>query len=140
MVKKGKEENRLEKDWKQELARDCIALGGIFFYALVVARLFLPPVNWSYLFQFVFAAAVFLLIAAILRFKAEEHAGLGFILLVLVSLYYKNLFFAIFALIIYILLVASLFYLNVEKSKIWKGILAGAVSTIIGYFVANWVF
>ena len=140
MVKKGKEENRLEKDWKQELARDCIALGGIFFYALVVARLFLPPVNWSYLFQFVFAAAVFFLLAAIFGFKAEAHAGLGFILLVSISLYYKNMFFAIFAVLVYIPLVLSLFYLKVEKARVWKGILIGVISAGIGYYLARLLF
>src|SRR3989338_5041757 len=137
MVKK--EANWLEKNWKKEFARDCIALGGIFFYALVVARVAMLQ-NWNYVFQFVFAAAVFVLLAAAFRFKVEAHAGLGFILLVLISLYYKNMFFTIFALIVYILLIVSLFYLKVEKSRIWKGILAGAISTAIGYYIANWLF
>ena len=124
MVKK--EANWLEKNWKKEFARDCIALGGIFFYALVIVRVAMLQ-NWNYVFQFVFAAAVFFLITAILTFKAEAHAGLGFILLVLISLYYKNMFFAVFALIVYILLVISLFYLKIERAKIWKGIFAGAI-------------
>lgn len=126
--------------WKYELARDCIALGSIFFYALVVARLALPPIDWSYVLQLVFAAAVFFLFAAVFRFKAEAHAGLGFILLVLISLYYKNMFFTSFAIFVYIILVLSLFYLKVEKSKIWKGILIGVISTAIGYYLASLLF
>lgn len=126
-------------DWKKELARDCIALGGIFFYALVVARVAILQ-DWNYMFQFVFAAAVLFLIAAILRFKAEAHAGLGFILLVLISLYYKNMFFTSFAVLVYILLVLSLFYLKAEKARIWKGILTGGISVAIGYYLASLLF
>ena len=137
MDKKDKKHDVI--NWKKELTRDCVALGGIFFYALVVARVAMLQ-NWTYVFQFVFAAAIFVLLAAAFRFKVEAHAGLGFILLVLISLYYKNMFFTIFALIVYILLIVSLFYLKVEKSKIWKGILMGAVSTAIGYYIANWLF
>ena len=137
MAKKDKKHDVI--NWKKELARDCIALGGIFFYVLVMARILMLQ-NWKYVFQFVFAAAIFVLLAAAFRFKVEAHAGLGFILLVLISLYYKNMFFTIFALIVYILLIVSLFYLKVEKSKIWKGILMGAVSTAIGYYIANWLF
>ena len=139
MAKKGKEANWLEKSWKKELVRDCIALGGIFFYALVVARVAMLQ-NWTYVFQFVFAAAVFFLLAAAFRFKAEGHAGLGFILLVLISLYYKNMFFTIFAVLVYIILILSLFYLKAGKARILMGILAGAVSTAIGYYIANWLF
>ncbi|MBI2046923.1 hypothetical protein HYT26_02045 [Candidatus Pacearchaeota archaeon] len=139
MAKKGKDENRLEKDWKKELARDCAALGGIFFYALVVARVAMLQ-NWNYVFQFVFAAVVFFLLAAVFRFKAEAHAGLGFVLLVLISLYYKNMFFASFAILVYIALILSLFYLKAEKMRVWKGILAGAASTAIGYFIASLLF
>jgi len=137
MDKKDKKHDVI--NWKKELTRDCVALGGIFFYALVMARILMLQ-NWKYVFQFVFAAAIFVLLAAAFRFKVEAHAGLGFILLVLISLYYKNMFFTIFALIVYILLIVSLFYLKVEKSKIWKGILMGAVSTAIGYYIANWLF
>ena len=96
--------------------------------------------NWTYVFQFVFAAAVFFLLAAAFRFKAEVHAGLGFILLVLISLYYKNMFFTIFAVLVYIILILSLFYLKAGKARILMGILAGAVSTAIGYYIANWLF
>ena len=137
MAKKDKKHDVI--NWKKELARDCIALGGIFFYVLVMARILMLQ-NWKYVFQFVFAAAVFFLITAILTFKAEAHAGLGFILLVLISLYYKNMFFAVFALIVYILLVISLFYLKIERAKIWKGILIGVISAGIGYFIARLLF
>ena len=135
MAKRGKEGNK----WKYELARDCIALGGVFFYALVVARVLMLQ-NWNYVFQFVFAAAVFFLLAAIFGFKAEVHAGLGFILLVSISLYYKNMFFAIFAVLVYIPLVLSLFYLKVEKARVWKGILIGVISAGIGYYLARLLF
>ena len=136
--KEAREENRA--DWKKQSARDFIALGSIPFYALVVARVAMLQ-NWNYVFQFVFAGIIFFILLLIFRLGLQSlYSGLGFILLVLVSLYYKNLFFAIFALIIYILLIVSLFYLKVEKAKIWKGIFAGAISTAAGYFAANWVF
>lgn len=127
-------------DLKKELARDFIALGGIPFYLLVVARLTLPPIDWTYMLQFVFAAIVFTLFTIAFRFKIEVHAGLGIILLVLISLYYKNMFFTIFAVLVYIILVSSLFYLKAGKARIWKGILIGLVSIAVGYFAANLVF
>ena len=141
MAKKGKEANWLEKSWKKELARDCIALGGIFFYALVVARVAMLQ-NWNYVFQFVFAAAVFVLFALIFKknFKPDMYSGLGLILLVFVSLFYKDRQFTVFATLVYLLLLTSLFYLKTEKAKIFMGILAGAISTTIGYFIANLVF
>lgn len=44
----------MNKNWKKELARDCIALGSIPFYILVVARVSMlsKPI---YLAQFIFA-------------------------------------------------------------------------------------
>ncbi len=127
--------------WKKELARDCIALGGIFFYALVVARVSMLQ-NWNYVFQFLFAAAVFVLFALVFKnnLKPDMHSGLGLILLVFVSLFYKEGQFTAFAVLVYFLLLVSLFYLKTEKARIFMGILAGVISTAIGYYLSNLLF
>lgn len=123
-----------DKHIKKELARDCIALGSILFYLIVIARVSMlsKPV---FLFQFIFAGIIFFLLSII--FKLDLHSGLGFILLVFISLYYNNVFFTIFAILIYLLLIVSLFYLKIEKSKILKGILIGLISTVISYFIVG---
>lgn len=127
----------MNKNWKKELARDCIALGSIPFYILVVARVSMlsKPI---YLSQFIFAGIIFFLLSTI--FKSDIHSGLGFILVVFISLYYDHPLFTIFTILIYFGMIISSFYLKVKSKEITKGILFGIISTIISYLITSYLF
>jgi uncharacterized membrane protein YccC len=88
--------------------------------------------------QFIISSALFFILKAI--FKGDLRAGIGFILVTFVSLYYRNALFTVFAAIVYAAVIISLFYLKRERGKIFKGILLGGISTGIGYVIVRWVF
>jgi hypothetical protein len=124
-------------NWLKETARDIISLGSLPFFVLVLVRLFINP-DIHYISQVVLAGIVFFLF--MLLFKPNMYSGLGFILLVFVSLYYNDLKFGIFSGLLYLCLIASLIYLKTEKGAIVKGVLFGALSTAISYFLVKWFF
>ena len=51
-----------------------------------------------------------------------------------------DLKFSIFSSLIYLVLVGSLFYLKKDWKGIVKGVLLGALSIGISYFLVEWVF
>jgi hypothetical protein len=121
----------MKKEGLKEIARDLIALGGIPFFLLVVARLLINP-DYPYLAQIIFAGILFLILKFL--FKSNIYSGLGIVLLFFISNYYQDLKFAIFATLAYILLIASLIYLKKNNKEIFKGILFGIISSVISYF------
>ncbi len=126
----------VKKKWLGELARDLIAFGGIPFLIITIVRV--SVIRLYYPMQFIIGSGVFFILRAV--FGGTLHAGIGLILLVFVSLFYKSFLFAGFALVIYIGLVISLFYLKRDKKEILKGSLFGAISTGIGYLVVRLIF
>ncbi len=124
-------------EWLKEIARDIVALGSLPFFTLVVVRVLILP-NQHFLSQFIFAGIIFFLFMPL--FKQNLYSGLGLILLVLVSLYYNNLKFTVFASMLYTGLIISLIYLKTEKQKIIKGVLLGALSTAISYLLVRIIF
>ncbi len=126
-----------KREWLKEIARDIVALGSLPFFILVVVRVIILP-DQHFLSQFIFAGVIFLLLMPLV--KQNLYSGLGLILLVLVSLYYNNLKFTVFASMLYTGLIISLIYLKTEKQKIIKGVLLGALSTAISYFLIKAIF
>lgn len=124
------------REWLKEQARDLIAIGSIPFLVLTVARV--SVITAYYPMQFIISSALFFILKMI--FKAELHAGIGFILFIFISLFYHNWLFAIFALIIYTGLIISLFYLKIGRVLILKGILLGMASAGIGYIIVKLIF
>jgi|SRR3989338_3930382 len=129
-----KEGGKLRENWLKEIARDLIALGSVPFFALVLIRVKLLD-NPVYMGQFIIAGIAF--IGLMYWLKANLYAGFGFIVLFFTSNHYKDIQFTIFASILYLLLIASLFYLKYEKKEIVKGIIFGAVSILAEYYVVN---
>ncbi|MFH1325205.1 MAG: hypothetical protein ABIH49_00345 [archaeon] len=125
------------KKYLKETARDLVALGGIPFFVLVLARISILS-KPEYLTQIAIAGAVYLI--AIFIIKANIHSGLGLVVLIFTSLYYKNLTFTIFASAIYILMIASLFYFKAEKKKIIFGIIIGILSAGISDYIVSLIF
>jgi len=126
----------MEMKWRKELARDCIALGGIPFLVLTIVRV--SVIQAYYPMQFIISSTVFFILRAI--FKGALRAGIGLILVIFTSIFYNHFLFTIFASLIYIGIVASLFYLKKEKREILKGILQGAISATAGYLIVRAIF
>lgn len=127
----------MKKEWLGELARDFVALGGIPFFILVLVRVSLLE-RPDYFSQFAIAGIIFILLMLI--FKSDTYSGLGLIVLVFTILYYDQTRFSIFAVLAYFLIIASLFYLKIERKNIFKGIFFGAIATIISYFLVQIIF
>ena len=121
----------------KEFARDVIALGSPVFFVLVLARIFLLS-NYAYLSQFVVSGILFFPLAYF--FKSNLYSGLGLIVLVFTTLYYTEIRFTIFAVFLYFLLVASLFYLKKEKSEIIKAIFFALISAGVSWFAVEKLF
>ncbi len=126
----------MEKIWLKELARDLIAFGSIPFLVLTIARVSVLTIYYP--MQFIISSLLFFILKAI--FKADLRAGIGFILLAFVSLYYLNALFAVFAGLVYVGIIISLFYLKRDRRQILKGILLGGLSTGIGYVIVRLFF
>ena len=121
--------------WIKTAARDIVAIGGIPFFILVLARVHMLN-NPEYFSQFLISGGVFLL--AFLLFKQNIYSGLGLITLVFTSMYYNDVIFTIFGVIAYILLLAGLFYLKEDWKKVVSGVLIGVIG-IGASFVFSWL-
>lgn len=121
----------------KEVARDLIALGGLPFFILIIARVWMLDKSY-YPFQFIIGGIIFLLLMFI--FKSNMHSGLGLIALVFTLLYYNHFKFSIFAIFVYCLIIFSLVYLKYDKKEIFKGILFGTISSGIGYYLVEVLF
>ncbi len=126
----------MEKRWMKEVARDLIALGGIPFLLLTIARVSVP---FSYYpMQFIVSSTLFFILKAI--FKADLRVGLGLILSLFISLYYRNVLFTVFASLVYAGMVISSFYLKKEPREMLKGILLGGISAAVGYTIVRLIY
>lgn len=122
-------------NWKRETARDTLALGSLAFYILVIARALIAP-YMNFVYQLVISITTLFILTIFVK-DYEKHLARGLILTVLISAFYNVKTFTIFAVIIFIALIASSVYLKTKKSAIVKGIILGIVSTIAGYYSAN---
>ena len=123
-------------NWKKELARDFIALGGIPFLVITIVRV--SVIQVYYPMQFIISSVIFFILRLI--FKASLRAGIGLIVVTFTSIFYNHFLFTIFASLIYIGIITSLFYLKKEKKEIIKGVFLGALSATAGYFIVKAVF
>lgn len=126
----------MQKRWVGELARDLIAFGSVPFLVITIARV--STGKAYYPMQFIIGAIVFFILRAV--FKADLRAGVGIILVIFTSIFYGELLFVIFALIIYAGLVISLLYLKREIKEIAKGVLLGGISSAISYYLVKSIF
>ena len=126
----------MQKKWRDELARDLIAFGGIPFLVLTIARVSVMTIYYP--MQFIISSIWFFLLNVFLR--GDMRAGIGVILLGFTSLYYKSWLFAVFALIVYIGLIISLLYLKRGGKEILKGSLLGGISAGLGYLLVRLIF
>jgi len=127
---------KMKKAWVKELARDFIAFGSLPFLIITIVRV--SVIQIYYPMQFIISSGLFLVLNVI--FKGDMHAGIGLILLTFTSIFYKHILFAIFALLVYIGIIISLFYLERGRRQILSGFILGLISTGIGYVIVRLIF
>lgn len=123
-------------EFLKEGARDFMALGSIPFFILVLVRIWILDTP-AYFSQFAISGSLFLIITFV--FKNNLYSGFALIMLFFTALIYHDFRYTIFGSLVYLGLISSLFYLNYEKGKILFGIVFGAITTAIGYFLVNFI-
>lgn len=124
-------------NWSKETARDLIALGSIPFYLLVILRAIIGK-SHEFVAQLTIAFVVFLLLTRLMK-KTDWHVALSFILLIFISLFYKESLFTLGAGIVWIAIIISAASLSSKKEGIFTGILVGALSAGVGYFLTTYL-
>ena len=123
-----------KEGWKKQLAGDLLSLGSIVFYAIIIARALIKP-YWLFFAQLVVAVAALFLLSLAVK-NAENRLSRALILAVLTVLFYHEIKFAIFVFLLALAMLASAVYIKVAKKAIIKGLILGAVSTIVSYFLS----
>ncbi len=118
----------------KELSRDLIALGGVPFVALVLARITILQ-DWVYFSKILIAVILFILVVVFAKFNL--HSGLAIIVLIFLSIHYNHLPFSIFASVVCLLMLASLIYLKIDRWKVFWGVIFGAVASLISWILVN---
>tara|TARA_Y100000310_G_scaffold61043_1_gene56324 strand:+ start:462 stop:878 length:417 start_codon:yes stop_codon:yes gene_type:complete len=102
----------MDSDWKKRLMRDLLALGGWPIIILAIVRAAIG--EFSALF-YMLIIVVGLLVVGKLIVPMNQVLGRGFMLGLYLSLYYKDWTFAVFALVVWILMIVSVIYLLRSK-------------------------
>ena len=127
-----KKESKLKSNWKKDLARDFISLGGLPFFAIVLVRVYILE-QPNYFSQFVIAGIVFLL--SFIFLKQNVYSGLALIALYFTANHYQDIKYTIFGTLIYFAIIGSLVYLKEDKKKVILGIVIGAIGIFISRLI-----
>jgi len=121
-----------KESWKQEIARDTLALGSIAFFILVIGRALIAP-YMEFTYQLIISFIALTILTLFIK-NSEKHIARAIILVTFTILFYNIMKFTIFAIIILIALFVSVHYLKIEKISILKGTILGIISSLIGYY------
>ncbi len=124
----------MPKNWKQEVARDCIALGSIPFYGIFMIRSLVGQFG-VFMAQLAIAALIIFILYKITT-ASDLYLARGIVLATFSSLFYQDYLFTIFAFLLYGLMILSSYALHKKCSAIFKGIVIGALSTFISYLLS----
>lgn len=118
---------------KKEIIQDILALGGIPFLILVLARVYIAD-NYNQLFQIVCASILLFLI--LLKFKKINYRiAMMVILAVFMSVFYNEYKFTILAsLILLIGIYGAKKYL--KKENIILSVIIGAICSAVSYLIS----
>ena len=128
----------MAKDWKKEVARDCIALGSVPFYLIVVVRTIVGGFK-EITSQLVIGILVLVALSFLIK-GGDMYAARGFALWMFTSLVYRHNLYTVFAFLLWIFLIYSSYYLKIKKNSIIKGVSLGVVSALMGYYLAPFFY
>ena len=124
----------MKQSWLKEFARDLLALGSIPFYFLVVIRAVIGKYD-VFVYQMLIATVVIFILYFIIK-DASMHIARSLPALVFTSMFYKEMFFTVFASLIWILLFISAYYIKRNIGFVVRGLIIGVISSLAGYYGA----
>jgi len=127
----------LSETWVREVERDVLALGGAVFYFLVLGRSLVGPF-WDLVVPLLVVAGLLIVALPLLR-GTDLYLTRAMVVAVLISRHYDDVVFAIFAAVIFALMVLFAFRLDRPRSAILQGLLLGTVLAVGAYALAGWV-
>jgi hypothetical protein len=127
----------MAKDWKKEISRDCIALGSIPFYFIVMIRSIIGKYA-IFVYQLLIALVILIVLSKIVK-KSDMYVARTFVLVVFTSLFYQHNLYTIFAFLLWGLVIVSSNYLKVKKNVIIKGAILGIIGSGIAYYLAQFL-
>ncbi|MBM3230515.1 hypothetical protein FJZ22_02575 [Candidatus Pacearchaeota archaeon] len=127
-----------KEPWLKESARDLLALGSLAIGLALVARSTLGG-YWNFVYWVLFSFIVLFGLSFIIK-DYERHLARGITLLFFTILFYKAdsdiTFLAIFLSILFIVMIASAFYLKKDTRTIVRGIFMGVFATALSYYIS----
>lgn len=124
--------NIIVRKIKNEIARDFLALGSWVFYALVIGRALIEPFR-PFVDQLIIAGFSIAVIGRMI--EHDEYIARALVLAFFTGAFYQDVIYSGFAFMAVIGVVASAKYIKREWNEILKGIIIGAISIFIGYYV-----
>ena len=119
-------------NWKQEVARDVLALGSLPFYLIVLARSTIGQYP-QFISQLAFAMIV--LLAGYWLFKeANQHIARSLVILIFTTLFYQEIGFATAAIVLWFGIVYSAYHLKVPKKQLVYGFILGVLAVAAGHY------
>lgn len=122
----------MKTSWLKEIARDLLALGSIPFYFLVVIRAVIGKYD-IFVYQMLIAAIIIFILYFIIK-DSNIHIARALVILAFTSLFYKEMIFTVFAALIWVLLLASAYYIKRKIGFVVRGIVIGIISSLVGYY------
>ena len=124
-------------NFKKETARDLISFGSLPFFLIIIARAFIGP-YWDFVYQMALAFVILLMLSFLFK-KSDMYSARSLIIAVFTSIFYQEMKFTIFVSLMWILILAALVYSNVKMKEIIKGIILGAFSSAVAYFIISMI-
>ncbi len=119
----------------KEICRDFISLGSWVFYALVVFRALIKPYR-PFSDEIIIAMIILLLMSIFIK-DYDGYTAKGSILLFFTIIFYQNNRFSMFAILVFLGLLASSYIVGNSRSRIIKGLLIGIFCILISYYLAG---
>lgn len=124
----------MKTSWLKEIARDLLALGSIPFYFLVIIRAIIGKYN-IFVYQMLIAAIAIFALYFVIK-NSNLHIARAFVAVVFTSLFYEEMLYTVFAILIWILLLISAYYIKRNIGYVFRGIIIGVISSLAGYYGA----
>ena len=125
----------MKKDWKYEIARDSMAFGSILFYFIVIIRAIIGE-YMPFVYQLLIAITILIILSLVIK-NANHHLARAFVLVVFTSLFYKDALFTVFAVLLWIFMIGSSFYIKEKKKSIIRGVILGVIASSASYYLIS---
>jgi hypothetical protein len=122
--------------WREQVARDFIAVGSWVFYILIFGRALIRP--FRPLTDQLFFGALLLILAKYLVRRHDQYVARGVVLAVAVIIFYENITFSIFIVAASVGLIIASRRLGSAWRDIAMGLLIGGIAAAIAVLVGHY--